>query len=268
MNIELNKILQNEANRKCVDCNTPFPKWVSVNNAVFLCSECAKYHKTLSPEISIIKSIETDNLSEEEINLLKIGGNERFLNLMSEYQVSQEDNKEFKYFFKLCEYYRMLLQCELNKNSNPEAYAQAIKIKPSQDIALELMDNLSSDYIADKKSKFKNALETVSNVFSDVGSKIQDTAHQYGIDEKIKMFGNYVSESIKNLNEKLPVVKEAGEKAVGYAKNAGNFVVEKGKEIYYSETIQNFTHKAEEQYISLKEKAMNAIGNSNSNNSQ
>jgi F0F1-type ATP synthase beta subunit len=64
------------------------------------------------------------------------------------------------------------------------------------------------------------------------------------------------------------VVKEAGEKAVGYAKNAGNFVVEKGKEIYNSETIQNFTHKAEEQYISLKEKAMNAIGNSNSNNTQ
>lgn len=259
MNIELNKILQNEANRKCVDCNTPFPKWVSVNNAVFLCSECAKYHKTLSPEISIIKSLETDNFSEEEITLLKIGGNERFLNLMSEYQISQEDNKEFKYFFKLCEYYRMLLQCELNKNSNPEAYAQAIKIKPSQDIALELMDNLSSDYIADKKSKFKNALETVSNVFSDVGSKIQDTAHQYGIDEKITNFRNYVSEGFKNFNDSHPEIKSFGDKAVQYAKNAGNFVVEKGKEIYNSETVQNMTHKAEEQYNALKEKAINSI---------
>ena len=94
---------------------------------------------------------------------------------------------------------------------------------------------------------------------SNVGNKIQGTAHQYGIDEKITNFRNYVSEGFKNFNDSHPEIKSFGDKAVQYAKNAGNFVVEKGKEIYNSETVQNMTHKAEEQYNALKEKAINSI---------
>ena len=269
-NPKLNEILSLESNKHCIDCNAPNPTWVSINNAVFLCPKCAKIHKTLSPEISTVKSIEVDDFSDEEISLLKLGGNDRFLTLMTEYQITTDQNKEFKYHLKICEYYRMLLQCELQKDSNPEAYEQAVKIKLAPEIALQLMDSINSENINNNnnqsniQSGINNVLEAVSNVFSTVGNKIQGTAQHYGIDQKLQMFSNYVSQSVKNFNDNHPEIKAAGDKAVEYAKNAGNFVVEKGKEIYNSETIQNMTHKAEEQYLSLKQKAVNAF-NSNSN---
>ena len=269
-NSELNDLLQIESNKHCIDCNAENPKWVSINNAVFLCSNCAKIHKTLNPEISTIKSLEVDDFTPEEISLLKIGGNDRFLALMTEYEITQDQNKEFKYHLKICEYYRMLLQCELQKDFNPDAYEQAIKIKPSPDIALQLMDNINEKNINFNQSKleigFNNVLDTFSSVFSFVGSKIQGTAQQLGINEKIKNFGNAVKEGYKNFNDNHPGIKAAQDKAVEIASNAGNFVVEKSKEFYNSETIQNMAHKAEEQYIALKEKAKNMISSNIINN--
>ena len=262
-NLEINELLQIESNKHCIDCNAENPTWVSINNAVFICSQCAKIHKMLNPEISTIKSIEVDDFTQDEISLLKIGGNDRFLALMTEYEITQSQNKEFKYHLKICEYYRMLLQCELQKQFNPDAYEQAIKIKPSPEIALQLMDNINEENINCNQSKIQtginNVLDTFSSVFNFVGSKIQGTAQQLGIDEKIKNFGNAVKEGYKNFNDNHPGIKAAQDKAVEIASNAGNFVVEKSKEIYNSETIQNMVHKAEEQYITLKEKAKNMI---------
>jgi hypothetical protein len=259
---ELNKLLSLESNKNCIDCLSPNPKWVSINNAVFLCSECAKNHLKLPSEISRIKSIEVDDFTEEEISLLKLGGNDRFFSIMTEYEITQNPNKEYKYCLKIFEYYRMLLECELHKDTHPEAFEQAIKIKPSPQIALQLMDNINSNYIYNQSNLnngFNNFFQTFTNVISNVGNKIQGTAHQFGIDEKITNFSNYVSEGFKNFNDSHPEIKSFGDKAVQYAKNAGNFVVEKGKEIYNSETVQNMTHKAEEQYNALKEKAINSI---------
>ena len=266
-NYDINEFLLIESNRHCIDCNALNPRWVSINNAVFICNKCANIHKTLNPEISTLKSIEVDDFTQDEISLLKIGGNDRFYTLMIEYELTEIENPEFKYHLKICEYYRMLLQCELQKNYNPEAYEQAIKIKPSPEIGLQLMDNINEENINFNQSKLKmginNVLNTFGSVFTFVGSKIQGTAQQLGIDEKLRNFGTAVKDGYKNFNDNHPGIKAAQDKAVEFASNAGNFVVEKSKEIYNSETVQNMTHKAEEQYIALKEKAKNMITSSN-----
>ena len=160
---ELNKLLSLESNKNCIDCLSPNPKWVSINNAVFLCSECAKNHLKLPSEISRIKSIEVDDFTEEEISLLKLGGNDRFFSIMTEYEITQNPNKEYKYCLKIFEYYRMLLECELHKDTHPEAFEQAIKIKPSPQIALQLMDNINSNYIYNQSNLnngFNNFFQT------------------------------------------------------------------------------------------------------------
>jgi len=61
----LKKLLQNEANNKCFDCNEINPKWVSINNGIFLCVKCSTIHRTLGNKISFIKSMTMDNWYEK-----------------------------------------------------------------------------------------------------------------------------------------------------------------------------------------------------------
>ena len=100
-NPEITQIMSIENNRYCVDCNTPNPIFASINNAVFLCEACANMHRGLGNNISLVKSLTNDQLTPEEINLLKIGGNFRFKTLMNEYGISSEQNKEFKYHLNI-----------------------------------------------------------------------------------------------------------------------------------------------------------------------
>ena len=92
---------------------------------------------------------------------------------MTEYEITQNPNKEYKYCLKIFEYYRMLLECELHKDTHPEAFEQAIKIKPSPQIALQLMDNINSNYIYNQSNLnngFNNFFQTFINVISNVGN--------------------------------------------------------------------------------------------------
>ena len=68
------------------------------------------------------KYLLNDQLSPEEISILKIGGNQRFKTLISEYDITDDQNKEFKYHLKIAEYYRKLSLAERNKDNNHEEY--------------------------------------------------------------------------------------------------------------------------------------------------
>ena len=57
-----------EINKQCNDCGKKDPRWCSINNAVFLCSTCARTHKKFNQEVSTIKSLEVDPWTKQEIN--------------------------------------------------------------------------------------------------------------------------------------------------------------------------------------------------------
>ena len=78
-------LLENFGNNICADCKEKNPRWSSVNNGIFICSKCARIHKTFNNNISIIKSIEADLWDDNDINYIKKGGNMRFNNMMTEY---------------------------------------------------------------------------------------------------------------------------------------------------------------------------------------
>ena len=109
-NEELIPIIQIESNTICNDCGKNNPHWCSITNAVLLCPSCARTHKKFNKKISNIKSLEVDDWSKEEILILKIGGNERFTQMIKSYNIPlTKDNKEYKYYTKAAQYYRDIL---------------------------------------------------------------------------------------------------------------------------------------------------------------
>ena len=114
----LEHIVSLSGNEKCLECQTAEPKWVSFPTAIFLCFKCARAHKKFTHP-QTIKSLEVADFTNHEINLLKLGGNFRFISLMNEYSVPlSEPNQEHKYQTIISTYYCTLLEAEVNKLEN------------------------------------------------------------------------------------------------------------------------------------------------------
>jgi len=114
---DLIPILEIESNKLCNDCGKRDIHWCSINNSVLLCSTCARTHKKFNPKISKIKSLEVDSWTKEEIELLKLGGNEKFTKMIKSYYIPlTKDNQEYKYYTKAAQYYRDTLLAESKNN--------------------------------------------------------------------------------------------------------------------------------------------------------
>jgi len=51
------------------------PRWASVNNAIFVCLNCAGFHRGLGVQFSFMKSTNLDSWKLDQLNSMKIGGN-------------------------------------------------------------------------------------------------------------------------------------------------------------------------------------------------
>jgi hypothetical protein len=247
-------------------------------------------HKPLGTNISLVKSLMNDQFSPQEIALLKIGGNQRFNMLMSEYGITSDQNKEFKYHVKIADYYRKLLLAELNKEINPNDYQMMLNSKPNPEIGLQIMESVTVESINAAQQNtseiYKDASALagkISGFFSSIGEAIKETVHKYGIDEKINTAKDKISEEAKTFGESHPSIQNAANTAMEAIKTVGNAAVEaankiassepvqnisqkaneKYQEVMNSETVKNLSKKAEENYISLKAKAIEKFGNNN-----
>ncbi len=128
-------ILEIQGNKFCNDCNKLNPRWASVINGIFLCAKCARFHQTFDKKVSIIKSLEADLWTKDEINFIRLGGNKRFNSLLAEYNISiNKENIQYKYYTKIAEYYRNFLKSQvLSENFLIE--------KPSLEEGIKRIDN-------------------------------------------------------------------------------------------------------------------------------
>ena len=99
-------------------------KYISVNNAVLICEECAREHRNLPSGISYVMSISDagESYSLQKIELLKFGGNLRFREFLDFYKVDDETSHNYglsvfqdwpirdKYATNACKYYRHKIQ--------------------------------------------------------------------------------------------------------------------------------------------------------------
>ena len=73
----IKSIINDQMNNECFDCGSPNPKYISINNAIFLCGNCSKLHKTFPLEISRIINNNLYKLDEKELYYLYFGGNRK-----------------------------------------------------------------------------------------------------------------------------------------------------------------------------------------------
>ena len=271
-NPELEQLMSTEGNQNCVDCSAANPTFVSINNSVFLCENCANAHKTLGKEISDVKSLLNDQLSPEEISLLKIGGNQRFKTLISEYGITDAQSKELKYQLKVADYYRKLLLAERNKDNNPDEYQNMLNSKPNPEVGLQMLvsvtnanqpsqvnqanldgqPNQPSQANPQQQSELSrdasNLMGKITGFFSSIGNKLNDTVHYYGIDQKITDMKDSINREAKSFGEQHPAIQNAAETTFGAVKTAGTYVADTATKIANSEPVQTISQKVTSTY--------------------
>ncbi|XP_069742260.1 stromal membrane-associated protein 1 isoform X2 [Narcine bancroftii] len=71
----LSKLLREEDNKYCADCEAKGPRWASWNLGVFVCIRCAGIHRNLGVHISRVKSVNLDQWTPEQIQCMQDMGN-------------------------------------------------------------------------------------------------------------------------------------------------------------------------------------------------
>uniref|UniRef100_A0A674K9S2 Small ArfGAP 1 n=1 Tax=Terrapene triunguis TaxID=2587831 RepID=A0A674K9S2_9SAUR len=101
----LAKLLREEDNKYCADCEAKGPRWASWNTGVFICIRCAGIHRNLGVHISRVKSVNLDQWTPEQIQCMQDMGNTKArvvyeANLPENFRRPQTD-QTFFFKFKL-----------------------------------------------------------------------------------------------------------------------------------------------------------------------
>ena len=214
-NLQFKEILQDPENLCCFDCGKTPAQWASINNSIFLCISCSGIHRGFGVQISFIKSITLDSWNENQIKMMRLGGNKNCRKLLEKYEIDKNKvDKTILYHSKIMNYYRIFLK---NKVNNIPMEIQA----PSNEEALKNFEG----------SNINNLEE---NKFSSVGNnKINEKKEE-------KFFSNIINKAYEGTKD---VYNKIGEmKITEKIKNVANSVKEKGNEIKNS----NFAKSAQD----------------------
>eukprot|EP00003_Mantamonas_plastica_P020160 TRINITY_DN3259_c0_g1_i14.p1 TRINITY_DN3259_c0_g1~~TRINITY_DN3259_c0_g1_i14.p1 ORF type:complete len:213 (+),score=41.42 TRINITY_DN3259_c0_g1_i14:536-1174(+) len=69
----IRSLLKYEGNKRCMECNERGPQYVCLNYDIFVCTNCAGLHSNMTHRV---KSIGMASFTDEEVDRLKVGGNE------------------------------------------------------------------------------------------------------------------------------------------------------------------------------------------------
>ena len=108
----LKQLYQDPNNSQCFDCDNQPAHWASVNNGIYLCLDCSGEHRGFGVAVSFIKSVTLDQWNENQVNLMKLGGNLRLKNFLISHNMPDYIDKQTIYSSKLMSHYRKMLKCE------------------------------------------------------------------------------------------------------------------------------------------------------------
>ena len=109
---QLEKLSNEEENKKCFDCENQPARWTSLNNGIYLCHECSEEHKNFESGTNLIKSITLEQWNKSQLNIMKISGNKRLKLFLEKYNVPKNLEKKQLYNSKLMVFYRKQLKSE------------------------------------------------------------------------------------------------------------------------------------------------------------
>ncbi len=202
INPELVSLMKEEKNKRCNDCGKENPKFVSINNGVFICDRCMIKHRSYGLNISVVRSLENDTWNNLQITYLKKGGNEFFRNLINEYYFPLNTPVYNIYRSKAAEFHRKLLKDfvlgELDEKYKSESVIkpdikEGIELVPENEMKYENYNNdlmgIYSQYLPQKN---ENLLNKFTGTLSSIGGQIERKMDQYKITETTKKVGNLI----------------------------------------------------------------------------
>ena len=220
-NPEFSNLLKDPENQQCFDCGKTPAQWASVNNAVYLCINCSGLHRGYGVNISYIRSITLDTWNENQINLMKFGGNKNLRELLELYDIDKNKvDKNILYNSKIMDFYRKYLKKKANNEDNDEK-------APSKEDALKTI-NFNLNNINENYNKF-------TSVSSDnnIGVKDENSFQN--------LLSNWMNKTIEGTKG---VVKKVNDMNIpGKIANNSKNLLDKGTEFMKSEKIQNFAKK-------------------------
>ena len=241
---QLNEIVSREGNGTCFDCGAENPKWASINNGILLCLKCAGIHRGFGLQISKIRSLQVDSWTEKQVKFLSQGGNLRFKNFLSEYNIEPSSSAELKYKSKAAEYYRNILYNEVEKIFDELFIANNIP-KPDLETGKQIIEIKQNDreinnqfYIGSNNQRQR---QNDNSFFGSVGNFLKDTY-------------DTVNKNFKDIHFSETVIN-AGNTMIDYAKYGGQYIYNKTNEALNSETFQNIKKGAQSGFNTIVEKS-------------
>ena len=106
----IRQIHKDKMNSICFDCGAENPKFVSVNNGIFLCNKCASIHMSFPQGVSDIENNDLYSLSEKELKFLAEGGNTSLNDfILDEFPKLENYSQKLLYKTRAMDYYRKRL---------------------------------------------------------------------------------------------------------------------------------------------------------------
>lgn len=265
-NAKIESILSLAGNNKCFECESSDVDWVSFPASVFLCLNCCRRHKEFKVKPKL-KSISISEFTQHEIKKMNLGGNARFLSLMNEYKVSlKEPNIEYKYQTVIALYYYKLLDIQVNKIENnkgaDEEYNKILGERPTYELGCQisqgfLLNDCNKDGESNNNNNDGNNYKTDSTLggwFGYFGDKINNMTEFIGLNAVINNASNGFNNSIERFG-----IKDSIDKAIDYSKSAGEYVVDKAKEVSQSTVVVETKEKLGQMVQNIKDTSVNFI---------
>lgn len=125
-------LLKEQENNECFECCSLFPKYISINNGIFICKDCAKIHLNFPKDVSNIIKNDLNNLTLKNIQYLSYGGNHKLIEFINkEYPDLKNLSPIYFYQTNAMDYYRKNLEYLIEGGKKP--------IRPSKDKAYKLI---------------------------------------------------------------------------------------------------------------------------------
>ena len=259
---KISSLLSIPGNNKCLECDNTSIEWVSFPTSMFLCLSCSREHKSFTKK-ETIKCLSIDEFTENELSKLSIGGNDRFLTILKEYNIDiNNPNKENKYLTFAAAYYNALLEAEINKNNKISGAEETLNLliskKPLIEVGSKLMGDTADYYKELVESANNNKKSGFGGFFSFLGNQVYNVAESLGINKVYNDTKNTIDNKLNEYGIKDKMVK-----GVDYAKSAGGYLVDKGKEIANTNIVQEAVNKVKDGVEFVNNSAINLFNNIN-----
>ena len=239
------EINQEDSNKKCFDCDSLNPQYISLYNAIFICQRCVNnLHRIFNSNISLILDNDLHKLSVKDIQYLYYGGNKTLFDFINyEFPILKSIDRNKLYITKGMDYYRRWLKFLIDDGEKP--------IKPSLEECSQLITDIVKKKINDKKvNKNRNKQNIINIDFINNYYNYEDNNKNPTITNN-SYSKTYTTNLFNNLNEKRAYSTFEKEKELNSTNNY-NTEYHNNKTIITERENNNFHKKKNNNNINKK----------------